>query len=74
MLKQTGGILKMPSYIINHLWTNATLGFYRTMNVEQLVFLLLYAAGAYPAYLLLRKPITKVVDKLLFSKRDFDEE
>ncbi len=74
MLKQTGGVQNMPYYIATHLWKNAMLSFYRTMSVEQFVFLLLYAAGAYPIYLLLNKPITKLVNLLLFSKRDFDEE
>ena len=51
MLKETGGVLNIPMYIIKHFGSNATLTIYRTMTLEQLLFLIGYALVAYPIYL-----------------------
>ena len=74
MLQQTGGIINMFPYIFSHLEANIVLTFYRTMSTEQAIFLASYAVLAFPLYLLLKKPITKMVDRLLFSTRTFEEE
>ena len=74
MLKMTGGFLKIPSYVINHLWPNITLAFYRTMRLEQLLFFVGFILLAYPLYLLTMKFVSKLVDKLLFSRREYLDE
>ena len=55
MLKEAAGFLQIIPYIINHLGKNAILTLYRTMTLEQGLFLLIYALLAYPLYLLNRK-------------------
>lgn len=74
MLKQVGGFFKMFTYIFNHIVPNLTLSFYRTMNLEQILFLVIYFVIALPLYLLTMKFGKKVVDVLLFSKREYLDE
>ena len=74
MLENAGGILKVPQYIINHFLLNMRFALYRTMTLEQVIFFAAYCALAVPLYLFNRKYITKVVEKLLFSKREYLDE
>ena len=74
MLKYTGGVLNIPMYVINHIGYNATLGLYRTMSLEQVLFLVGYLVLCYPLYILCMKYVTKLVDVLLFSKREYLDE
>lgn len=74
MLGQTGGIKNMFPYIFSHLEENIKLTFYKTMTLEQGIFLSVYLLVAYPLYRLLKKPYSKMVDRLLFSKREFEDE
>ena len=74
MLGNTGGIIKMFPYIFSHLENNVRLGFYRTMSVEQMIFLGSYALLSYPLYLILKKPNKMVVDRLLFAKIEFKDD
>ena len=74
MLGKTGGIKNMFPYIFSHMEKNVLLGFYRTMSLEQAIFLGVYALLAYPMYRLLRKPIGKFIDVLLFKNRSFDDD
>ena len=67
-------LTNIPVYMINHMGTNAQFGLYRTMTLEQAIVLLVYAVGAYPLYLLNKKVIGWVLDKLLFSPREFKDE
>ena len=67
-------LTNIPIYMINHMGTNAQFGLYRTMTLEQAIVLLVYAVGAYPLYLLNKKVIGWVLDKLLFSPREFKDE
>ena len=61
-------------YEINHLGPNAQFMFYRTMSIEQLVFLLIYLALACPLFVVNKKASGFIIDKLLFSKREFSDE
>jgi hypothetical protein len=61
-------------YEINHLGPNAQFALYRTMNLEQAIFLAVFAVAAYPIYLGNKKLTGWVVDKLLFSPREFKDE
>ena len=67
-------LINIPIYMINHMGTNATLGLYRTMTLEQAIVLLAYALGAYPLYMLNKKFVGWILDKLLFSNREFKDE
>ena len=67
MLFNTGGFLKIPHYVLTHIGSNATLSFYRTMDLEQLLFLVGFIVLAYPLYLFSMKYVSKVVDILLFK-------
>lgn len=61
-------------YMIRHMGANAQLALYRTMDLEQAIFLLVYVVGAYPLYLLNKKVVGWVLDRLLFSNREFKDE
>ena len=67
-------VTNIPIYMINHMGTNAQFGLYRTMNLEQAIVLLAYALGAYPLYMLNKKFVGWILDKLLFSNREFKDE
>ena len=67
-------ILNIFVYEVNHLGANAQFMLYRTMNLEQGLFLLGFVVIAYPLYLLNKKAIGFLVDKLLFSTREFKDE
>ena len=74
MLKQTGGILKIFPYIFSHIASNASLTLFRTMTLEQLIFLICFAVAAIPLYLLNEKVFGGLVEFTLFSKREFKDE
>ena len=74
MLKETGGIGNLPNYIITHFGKNATLGLFRTMSLEQLLFIVGYGVVAFPLYLLNNKFFGKFIELTLFSKREFKDE
>ena len=65
MLKETGGITKMFTYIFSHIGSNATLTFYRTMNLTQLLFFIGWGVLAYPIYWLNRKLVIWIGNKFL---------
>ena len=74
MLQAVGGIQNVPSYMINHFAPNAVFSLYRTMTIEQIVFIGVYALIAYPLYLLINKYGGILLDKTMFSKREFKDE
>lgn len=74
MLKEAGGLLKIFPYVFSHIGNNIVLGFYRTINLEQLLFLIGFALLSYPLYLFNMKFVVKLVDALLFSKREYLDE
>ena len=61
-------------YEVNHLGPNAQFALYKTMDLEQALFLGGFAIIAYPLYLLNKKVMGFLVDKLLFSTREFKDE
>ena len=61
-------------YEVNHLGPNAQFALYKTMDLEQGLFLGGFALIAYPLYLLNKKVMGFLVDKLLFSTREFKDE
>ena len=74
MLKYAGGILKVPHYIITHFWQNIQGALYRTMSLEHIIFIGAYLVIVIPLYKLNNKYFTKIVEKLLFSKREYLDE
>ena len=67
-------LLNIFVYQINHIGANAQLALYRKMTLEQALFLLGYAVLAYPIYLLNIKVVGWLLDKILFSPREFKDE
>ncbi len=75
MLEAVGNsLVNIPVYMINHMGANATFALYRTMNLEQILFVVVFFIVSIPLYKLNNKYFTKVVEKLLFSKREFLDE
>ena len=71
MLEYAGGILKVPHYIITHFLPNMKLALYKTMTLEHIIFIGAYLVLVIPLYKINNKYFTKVVEKLLFSKREY---
>ena len=61
-------------YQTSHIAPNARFALYRTMTLEQVLFIVGYALIAYPLYLANKKFAGIAVDKLLFSPREFKDE
>ena len=74
MLQYAGGILKVPHYIATHFLPNIKLALYRTMKLEHIIFIGAYLVIVVPLYKFNNKYFTKVVEKLLFSKREYLDE
>ena len=75
MLEAVGNsLIKIPVYMINHMSANATFALYRTMNLEQVLFVAGFFIISIPLYKMNDKYFTKVVERLLFSKREFLDE
>jgi len=76
MLANGGGstLTGIFKYEINHLAANAQFAFYRKINLEQGLFIIVYLVVAYPLYRFNKKFGGIVIDKLLFSPRDYGDE
>ena len=76
MLKEGAGskIMNIFAYQINHIVPNARFALYRTMTLEQIIFLIVFTLVSYPLYFLNKKLIGKLVNRLLFSNREFKDE
>ena len=74
MLDAVDGIQHVPSYMINHFAPNAVFTLYRTMSLDQIVFIGAYALVAYPLYLLTNKFGGVFLDKTMFAPREFKDE
>ena len=74
MLQAADGVKNIPSYMINHFGKNAVLGLYRTMTLDQVIFLGVYAILAYPFYLFTMKFGGIFLDKTMFAPREFKDE
>ena len=74
MLLAADGVKNIPSYMINHFATNAVFGLYKTMTLDQIIFVGVYALLSYPIYLLTMKFGGIFLDKTMFSKREFKDE
>ena len=74
MLAEAGGLKMIFPYIFSHIGKNATLGLFRTMTLEQVLFVVGYALTAYPVYLLNEKAVGKFTELTLFAKREFKDE
>ena len=74
MLLAADGVQNIPSYMINHFGPNATFALYRTMSLEQIIFVGAYAVIAYPLYLLNEKFNGILLDKTMFAPREFKDE
>ena len=58
----------MFKYIFGHVGNNAQLGFYRTMNLEQGMFLLAWVITSYPIYLIIKKSFKYMGNKFFPEK------
>ena len=74
MLNAAGGPVGIFPYIFSHIGKNATLGLFRTMNLEQIIFIVGYNLVAYPLYLLNEKFVGKFLELTIFAKREFKDE
>ena len=74
MVNEAGGFLKIFPYIFTHIVPNLTLSLFRTMTLEQMIFVGAYAIAAVPLYLLNEKVGGKFLDLTLFSKREYKDE
>ena len=74
MVNEVGGFLKIFPYIFSHIVPNLTLSLFRTMTLEQIVFVGVHALVAVPLYLLNEKFGGKLLDLTLFSKREYKDE
>ena len=74
MLKETGGFFKMFGYIFSHIGANATVALYRTMTVEQMVFLGVFVLLSYPLYLGLKWVNSKFMKRVFMIFKFKDEQ
>ena len=74
MLNEAGNLKGLFPYIINHIGKNATLGLFKTMTMEQLIFVGVYAVLAYPLFIINDKLYGRFIERILFSKREFKDE
>lgn len=74
MLEEVADIKHMFPYIFSHLEANIRLSLYATMNLEQKIALGVFALISYPLYLFNNKFTDKLVNRLLFSNREFKDE
>ena len=74
MLQHTGGVGNMFNYIFSHVDDNVSFRLYQTMTLEQGLFLLGYLLISIPLFIGNKKVTGWVIDKLLFSKREFSDE
>ena len=74
MLEEAGGVVNIFPYIFGHIGRNVTLGLFRTMTLEQIIFVGVYALLAYPLFVLNEKFNGKLLDLTLFAKREFKDE
>ena len=61
-------------YVFTHLEANATFALYRTMSLEQVVVLASCVVLSIPFYIITTKYTSKLVERLLFSTREFKDE
>ena len=74
MLDKAGGIINVFPYIFNHLENNVTLSLFRTMTLDQIIFVGAFAVLAFPLYLLNEKFTGLLLEKTLFSAREYKDE
>ena len=61
-------------YVFTHLEANVRFALYRTMSLEQVIVLFACIALSIPLYLFTNKYTAKLVERLLFSSREFKDE
>ena len=61
-------------YVFTHLEANATFALYRTMNLEQIIVLVSCVVLSIPFYFITTRYTSKLVERLLFSTREFKDE
>ena len=76
MLKETcdSQVLLIFPYVFKHIGSNATLSLFRTMTLEQGIFVIVYFVVSYPIYLLNEKVLGKILEATIFAKREFKDE
>ena len=74
MVNEVGGFLKIFPYIFSHIVPNLTLSLFKTMTLEQIIFVGVHALAAVPLYLLNEKFGGKLLDLTLFAKREYKDE
>ena len=68
MLEHTGGVLNIPNYVLSHIVPNATFALFKTLTVEQIVFLAVFLVLSYPIFLFFKKVVKKLVKRIFFSR------
>ena len=76
MLKETcdSQVLLIFPYVFKHIGSNATLSLFRTMTLEQGIFVIVYLVASYTIYLLNEKVLGKMLEVTIFAKREFKDE
>ena len=74
MVNECGGFLKILPYVFTHIVPNLTLTLFKTMTLEQIIFVGAYAVLAFPLYLLNEKFMGLLLEKTLFAKREYKDE
>lgn len=74
MVNEVGGFLKIFPYIFSHIVPNLTLSLFKTMTLEQIIFVGVHALAAVPLYLMNEKFGGKFLDLTLFAKREYKDE
>lgn len=76
MLKETcdSQVLLIFPYVFKHIGSNATLSLFRTMTLEQGIFVIVYLVASHPIYLLNEKVLGKMLEVTIFAKREFKDE
>ena len=76
MLKETcdSQVLLIFPYVFKHIGSNATLSLFRTMTLEQGIFVIVYFVASYPIYILNEKVLGKMLEVTIFAKREFKDE
>ena len=74
MLDKAGGIINIFPYMFSHLEKNVVLSLFRTMTLDQIIFVGVFAVLAFPLYLLNEKFMGLLLEKTLFSPREYKDE
>ena len=73
LVQSQGGFFQVYVHCVKQIVPNLRLALYLTMTLEQLIVLVAYGIVAYPLYILNKKIIGKILDRLLFTNREYKD-